>query len=57
MPEDQQIEAATKYMQFFGSTYYEKAADQIIDMNQVEPGNAYYEKLIETVKEALFDGH
>ncbi len=55
MPDEQQIEAATKFMKFFGSTYYEKAADVVIDMNQVEPGNAHYEKLIATIKEALFD--
>ncbi|MBZ0291818.1 MAG: hypothetical protein K8L99_04550 [Anaerolineae bacterium] len=54
LPEVKQIEAATGYMKFFGQQYYEKAADHVVDMNQVQPGNAHYDKLLEMLKEALY---
>jgi shikimate kinase len=55
MPTEQQIEAATNYMKFFGHTYYNKAANVIIDMNMVQPGNSQHDKLLETLTESLYN--
>jgi shikimate kinase len=55
MLDNKQVEAATGYMKYFGETYYEKAAHETIDMNQVQPGNNQHQKLLETITEALYD--
>lgn len=55
MAEEAQVAAATNYMKHFAETYYKKVDRvEVVDMNQIKPGNDYQKRLLEKLTAALY---